>query len=146
MRLYHSKADNWIITVLMSSVVLLWVLLIPATRGCTTLTPAFVIGGFNLAFSWFIYDLLNNTYYFIEDGTLRWRTGIFKGDVIISDIHTISRANSIMDVSALIKPCLTAKPLIIKHNRYEETPISPKEEELLISELRKQNPDISLDL
>lgn len=99
-----------------------------------------------LASTWLIASVLINTYYWLDNDKVHWRTGPFKGSIDSNKITKVTRADSLMDISAMVKPCLTAKPLLIRYNQYDDLAVSPKEEEEFLNELRKLNAAISVNV
>lgn len=80
-----------------------------------------------------------STYYLIENGKLKYRSGIIKGEI---DISTIQEIHSNRSLWFGLKPALAQKGIIIKYNKFDEIYISPENNEKLTDELMKINPRI----
>ena len=82
-----------------------------------------------------------NTIYRIEKEELVYRSAFLGGRIAISNISEIVKGKTMWSG---IKPALARKGLIIKFNKYDEIYIAPKNNEELISDLLKINPDIKI--
>lgn len=80
-----------------------------------------------------------STYYLIENGKLKYRSGIIKGEIDISTIQEIYPNKSLWFG---LKPALAQKGIIIKYNKFDEIYISPENNERFTEELIKINPSI----
>lgn len=87
-----------------------------------------------------------NTYYWFDGDKIHWRTGPFRGQLEINEIKKVTRAQSFMDISGVIKPCLTSKPLLLRYGTYEDLPISPKEEAEFIEQLKSLHSELEVSL
>ncbi|MDG4951287.1 PH domain-containing protein [Weeksellaceae bacterium KMM 9724] len=86
---------------------------------------------------WIYFD----TFYKIENKELMYRSGFIRGKIEISNINEIVKGKTKWSG---IKPALARKGLIIKFNKYDEVYIAPKNNEELISDLMKLNPEIKI--
>lgn len=85
-----------------------------------------------------------NTYYSIKNGFLHWVTGPFKGKIEIASIRELTRPKSMMELSGMMKPVLSSKPLLVKYNKYDDMPFSPLDEKEFIAELKRENAEIEI--
>lgn len=86
---------------------------------------------------WIYFD----TYYKIEKKELKYRSGFIRGKIEISNINEIVKGKTKWSG---IKPALARNGLIIKFNKYDEVYIAPQNNEELISDLMKLNPEIKI--
>ena len=143
MKKYHSKIDKWILILLASSIVVSWLPLYSIWKNGSL---SMIIGMTLLigAVTWLLISILMHTYYWFDEGNIHWKTGPFKGSISINDISAVKRAESFMDVSAVIKPCLSSKPLLLRYSKYDDLPISPAEETEFISQLKQLQPSFEI--
>ena len=81
-----------------------------------------------------------STSYKIEDNKLIYRSGFLKGEIDISTIKDISKGKTMWSG---LKPALAKNGLIIKY-KYKKIYIAPENNEEMISDLLKVNPDIKI--
>ena len=93
-----------------------------------------------------IVSILTNTHYRFEANNLKWTTGPFSGKIPLNQITRVARANSLFEITGIIKPCLTTRPLLLRYEKYEDLAVSPQDEESFIAELKKWNPEIKWTL
>lgn len=86
---------------------------------------------------WIYFD----TFYKIENNELIYRSGFLRGKIKISTIKEIIIGKTMYSG---IKPALAKNGLIIKYNKYEEIYIAPINNNELISDLLKKNPEIKI--
>ncbi|MDG4945854.1 PH domain-containing protein [Weeksellaceae bacterium KMM 9713] len=86
---------------------------------------------------WIYFD----TFYKIENKELMYRSGFIRGKIEISNINEIVKGKTKWSG---IKPALARNGLIIKFNKYDEVYIAPQNNEELISDLMKLNPEIKI--
>lgn len=89
-----------------------------------------------------IWTLLD-TGYSITENVLIYKSGPFRGKILISSIRKIRYDNGFFKTQTL-KPGLSSKGLAIFYNKYDELYISPKGREEFISEILKWNPLIEV--
>ena len=82
------------------------------------------------------------TYYVIDGKQLRYRSGPVNGIIAIDAIHTIITKKT---QYVGLKPSLATKGCIIKYNKYDEIYLSPREQELFVTELIKINEAIKVE-
>ena len=139
---YYSKVSPWISITLWGSVILCCVICFPLFFSNDSLiVRAFALVILTITIS-LLLSIFFNTYYTIENGLLHYVTGPFKGKIEIASIREITYPKSLMEISGMMKPVLSSKPLLIKYNKYDDMPFSPSEEEAFIVELRKVNSEI----
>ena len=80
-----------------------------------------------------------STYYILENGKLKYRSGLIKGEI---DIATIQEIQPYKTSWVGLKPALAQKGIIIKFHKYDEIYISPENNEKFTEELIKINPSI----
>ncbi|MEP0213255.1 MAG: PH domain-containing protein, partial [Cellulophaga sp.] len=76
------------------------------------------------------------TSYKLNSTTLSYKSGPFKGDILIKDIHQIIKGKTLW---VGLKPATASKGLIIKYNKFNEVYISPKTNNSFIKEILKHN-------
>lgn len=88
-----------------------------------------------------VFWLYVDTSYRIVDGIFQYRCAFLKGEIDILNITKVSK-----DVTYFtgIKPALAAKGIVIYFNRFDEIYIAPKNNEELITDLLKINPEIEV--
>lgn len=79
------------------------------------------------------------TGYKIENEKLFYRSGFLSGDLEIVTITEVVKGKTLWSG---LKPALAQKGLIIRFNRYDEIYIAPVDNDDLISDLLKINPEI----
>ncbi len=77
-----------------------------------------------------------DTWYRIEDGSLVYKSGPFRGRIAIASIREITK-NKTLFVG--FKPALGQKGLIIRYNGWDEIYISPRNKEAFLAELLQNN-------
>lgn len=82
-----------------------------------------------------------DTFYKIEKNELIYRCGFLRGKVEIQNIKEILKGKT-MYIG--VKPALAKNGLIIKFNKYDEIYIAPDNNDELISDLTKLNPEIKI--
>ena len=89
----------------------------------------------------FFLHIFLTTYYVIEGGNLKIRSGfIYRLDVEISTIRKINESNSILS-----SPATSLDRLEIIFNKYDSVLISPKEKAAFIKMLLEINPNIEVN-
>jgi hypothetical protein len=88
---------------------------------------------------WIIID----TSYAIEDKCLKYRSAFNKGNISIESITEI-RKNKTMWVG--LKPAIAKNGIIIKYGKFDEIYITPKDYEIMISDLKNINPSIRINI
>ncbi len=86
---------------------------------------------------WIYFD----TSYKIENDKLIYRSGFLRGKIEIASITEIVKGKTMWSG---IKPALATKGLIIKFNQYDEIYIAPENNDDILSDLLKVNPDIGI--
>ena len=81
------------------------------------------------------------TSYKLTSTTLSYKSGPFKGDIAITDIHQIKKRKTLW---VGLKPATASKGLIIKYNKFDEVYISPKTNDSFITEILKHNSTIKI--
>ena len=145
MKRYYSERSSFSKCILISSVIITWVATSPIFMGEVDVL-FFVMTIFASVFTIFIASIYHNTYYYFEDENLVWVTGPIRGKIKISEIRRIEKAKSVWDISSAIKPILSQRPLLLYYSKYDELPVSPKEELEFIHTLVTANPEIELNL
>jgi MFS family permease len=79
------------------------------------------------------------TYYILENGKLKYRSGMIKGEI---DIATIKEIQPFKTSWVGLKPALAQNGIIIKYHKYDEIYISPENNDNFMEELIKINPSI----
>ena len=87
--------------------------------------------------AWIYFD----TFYKIENGKLIYRSGFLRGKIEIQKIREIIKGKTMWSGK---KPALAKKGLIIKFNKYDEIYIAPQNNNEMISDLLKVNPEINI--
>lgn len=143
---FYSKVSPWISVTLWGSIALCFAGCYPIFISSSPFWVSIVALTILLGCNALLISIFFHTYYLVKDGLVYWVTGPFKGKVSIASIREISRAKSVFDISAVIKPTLATKPLLLKYNKYEDIPVSPMEEGQFIEELKKVNAEIEVKL
>lgn len=81
------------------------------------------------------------TSYKLTSTILSYKSGPFKGDIAITDIHQIIKGKTLW---VGLKPATASKGLIIKYNKFNEVYISPKTNNSFIKEILKHNSSIKI--
>ena len=81
------------------------------------------------------------TCYKLSSTTFSYKSGPFKGDIPIKDIHQIIKGKTLW---VGLKPATASKGLIIKYNKFDEVYISPKTNNSFIKEILKHNSTIKI--
>ncbi len=89
----------------------------------------------------FILWIWFNTYYFISDGLLHYKSGPMKGSISIKSIIKVTQNQTMY---AGTKPALARNGLIITYSKWNELYISPLLANELIKELKSINKGIKL--
>lgn len=90
----------------------------------------------------FIVHLITNTYYQIEHGALRIKSGfIINKHIAINSIRKIQKSNSIFS-----SPAASLDRLEIFYNKYDSVLISPKDKQEFLAQLRNINPAIEIQV
>lgn len=88
----------------------------------------------------FIVHLITTTYYQIEHGALRIKSGFIINKLIaINSIRKIHKSNSLFS-----SPAASLDRLEIFYNKYDSILISPKDKEEFLAQLRNINPAIEI--
>ncbi len=82
-----------------------------------------------------------NTFYKIENNELIYRSGFLRGKIEIIKIKEIVKGKTMWGG---IKPALSRNGLIIKFNKYNEIYIAPENNDKLVDDLLKLNPEIKI--
>ena len=82
-----------------------------------------------------------DTSYRIVDGVFYYRSAFLKGKI---DIQTITKASKDVTYFTGVKPALATKGIVIYFNRFDEIYIAPENNDELIAELLKINPEIEV--
>lgn len=94
-----------------------------------------VLPAFLLVLTWF------NTFYLIEDGLLKYKSGFINGSIEIKEITQITTGKT-MYIG--LKPALSSNGCIIKYGKWDDIYLSPENQELFNAELLKINPAIKI--
>ncbi|RYE04864.1 MAG: hypothetical protein EOP44_05195 [Sphingobacteriaceae bacterium] len=94
-----------------------------------------VLPAFLVVLTWF------NTFYFIGDGMLKYKSGFINGSIKIDEITQIT-VRKTMYIG--LKPALSSKGCIIKYAKWDDIYLSPKNQERFNAELLKVNPAIEV--
>lgn len=90
----------------------------------------------------FIVHLITTTYYQIEHGVLRIKSGFIINKLIaINSIRKIQKSNSIFS-----SPAASLDRLEIFYNKYDSILISPKDKQEFLAQLRNINPAIEIQV
>jgi hypothetical protein len=90
----------------------------------------------------FIVHLITTTYYQIERGALRIKSGFIINKLIaINSIRKIQKSNSIFS-----SPAASLDRLEIFYNKYDSVLISPKDKQEFLAQLRNINPAIEIQV
>ncbi len=89
----------------------------------------------------FLLWLWMDTWYRIEDGSLVYQSGPFRGRIAIASIREITKNKTLL---VGFKPALGQKGLIIRYNGWDEIYISPRDKEAFLAELLRKNGAIVL--
>tara|TARA_B100001287_G_scaffold141563_2_gene119101 strand:- start:261 stop:686 length:426 start_codon:yes stop_codon:yes gene_type:complete len=90
----------------------------------------------------FIVHLFLNTYYTINNTTIKIKCGVLKSQQIdISTIKEISKTKSIIS-----SPAPSFDRILIRHGKFDELIISPKDKLSLVKNLMEINPNIKNNL
>ncbi|MDO6854037.1 PH domain-containing protein [Cellulophaga lytica] len=81
------------------------------------------------------------TSYKLTSTALSYKSGPFKGEIAITDIHQIIKGKTLW---VGLKPATASKGLIIKYNKFDEVYISPKTNDSFITEILKHNSTIKI--
>ncbi|MGY6522460.1 MAG: PH domain-containing protein [Mongoliitalea sp.] len=87
--------------------------------------------------SWIYFD----TSYQIANGFFSYRCAFIKGKI---DIQKIKKVSSNTTLFSGIKPALATKGIVIFYNRFDEIYVAPENNEELIADLLKINPEIEV--
>lgn len=87
--------------------------------------------------SWIYFD----TSYRIANGFFSYRCAFLKGKI---DIQQITKVSSNTTLFSGIKPALATKGIVISYNRFDEIYVAPENNEELIADLLKINPEIEV--
>lgn len=143
MKRYYSSVSPFTRWILIGSTLITWVVIIPVLMGEINLAFLLIVGFVGI-YTVFMASIYFNTYYRIEEGKVIWVTGPIKGSLEIKEIREIKKADSMWEISSLIKPILSQRPLLLKYNKYDELPVSPVEEQEFITALLEVNAHILL--
>ncbi|MBN8652284.1 MAG: PH domain-containing protein [Cytophagales bacterium] len=90
----------------------------------------------------FIVHLITTTFYQIEGGKLRIKSGFIINKLIaIDSIRKIQKSNSLFS-----SPAASLDRLEVFYNKYDSVLISPKYKQEFLAELRKINPTIEINI
>ena len=132
--IYNSK-KGWVLPIAITFMLIMDVIAI-----VNGVWPVIVITMIVIAlFLWIWFD----TYYFIKNSELFYKSGFIKGSVPVSAMHEIVRHSKGLH-SCSLKPALALKGLIIKYNRWDDMFVSPENAGQFIAELQAINPDIKV--
>lgn len=132
MKVYKSKIDLWLVLFLggILGTVTILLFIMKSWPGVLVL----------LLTSGFIIHLFRTTYYQIEAGQLRIRSGFIYNKIIpITSIRSIRKSNNLLS-----SPALSFDRIEIKYDQYGWLLISPREQTEFIAELQKVNPQIDV--
>jgi hypothetical protein len=134
-KVYKSGVSIWLVSILLAVFVFLILMLYFDHAPWFAL---FIVIGI----ASFVLQLFINTYYTIEDTTLKIRSGfLYKLSVDILQIKKIEETNS-----PLSSPAASFDRLEILYNKFDSVLISPKDKQAFIDELLRINPSIELKL
>jgi hypothetical protein len=138
MKIYRSKRDS-LITILIIVFILLPIIIffLDIKNLLENPLPLLVLFLPVILLLWIYFD----TYYVIDGQKLKYHSAFIKGEIEINKIREIVKGQTIW---VGIKPALSRKGLIIKFNIFDEIYISPKSNDMMISDLIEINPDINL--
>ncbi|HBH25488.1 MAG TPA: hypothetical protein DDY13_18985 [Cytophagales bacterium] len=85
--------------------------------------------------------IYHGTYYKIENGQLKYRSGPIRGKIRLDRIRKIEKGKTMW---AGIKPATALHGLIVHYNKYDEIYISPKTNDKFIDQLMEMNSDIEV--
>ena len=105
--------------------------------------PFIILFSVNFALILFFIWTYKTTFYTIEDVSLYWKSGPFKGKIEITKINKIEYHNGIV-VPTFWKPALSHIGLIITYNKYDDIYISPERSADFIAKLLEKNPSITI--
>lgn len=143
MKRYYSAVSEFNKWMMIASVLIVWVSCIPILMGEIDGLFIFIsilVGSFTI----FIASVYFNTYYQIKDDKIFWVTGPIKGHLEIAKISQLKKAKSVWEINSLIKPILSNRPLLLRHTKFDDFPVSPAEEQEFIKELLAINPTIAV--
>ena len=87
--------------------------------------------------TWVYFD----TYYKIEQNNLIYRSAFLRGKIAISDIKEIQKDKTMWSGT---KPALAKNGLIIKYSKYDEIYLAPENNNEMVADLLKINPNIKV--
>jgi hypothetical protein len=88
-----------------------------------------------------LFSIYFNTYYTLSKGTLKYKFGPIKGDVLIKDISRIDLNKKLWSG---IKPATSMDGMIIYYGKYDDIFISPDNKELFVKKLLELNDRIEV--
>jgi hypothetical protein len=134
MKTFKSKIANWLVTLIFftQGVTIAYLIYMKTWPGVLVLALT----------SLFILHLFLNTYYQLNDTSLRIKCGIiFDKTIDVNSIRKIEDSKSIFSA-----PALSHDRLEILYNKFDSVIISPENKEEFAKELKAINPNIELKL
>lgn len=134
-KVYKSGISIWLVSILLAVFIFLMLMLYFDHAPWFAL---FVVIGI----ASFILQLFINTYYVVEDKTLKIRSGfLYKLTIDIHQIKKLEETNS-----PLSSPAASFDRLEIIYNKFDSVIISPKDKKAFIEDLLQINPSIEIKL
>lgn len=127
---FKSKIDGWIVVVIIAVVALLAVTMLPNLLHSTT-AAAIALFGILLGMVLPLW-LLFGTYYVVEHGTLRIRSGPLRWSIRLDDIHSVEPSRAWWS-----SPALSLDRLRISYGDGKHILVSPKEKARFIEAIGK---------
>lgn len=85
--------------------------------------------------------IVKSTYYIVEDETLHYHSGPFRGNVNLKEIYRLE-INKTLWMSN--HPATSMRGIIVRYKKYDEIYISPKDKEGFVKACLAVNPDIEV--
>lgn len=138
MKIYKANRKGFI-NYLLIGTILLPIVIFFFDKGTFTESPIILLP-FLSAFS-LIFWIYADTYYKIENHLLIYHSAFLRGKVEILNIKEILIGETMWSG---VKPALASKGLIIKYNKYDDVYLAPENNDEMIADLLKINPEIKL--
>ena len=137
---FNSRKDRWVYILIFGSIAVMVIPVLPLLSEGFSLTAA-LLTLFVLSISALLLWLIYGTYYFIEEGFVKYRSGPLKGEIPIDSIHTLEKGKTLW---VGYRPATATKGVIIRYNKYDEIYFSPDSNDQFVEELLKKKPEIKV--
>ncbi|MEO9484824.1 MAG: PH domain-containing protein [Ekhidna sp.] len=144
MKRYYSAVSDFNKWMLIASILIVWVSCLPILMGEIDGLFIFIVILVS-CFTLFMASIYFNTYYQIKDDKVLWVTGPIKGQLEIAKISQLKKVKSAWEINSLIKPILSNRPLLLRYTKFDDFPVSPRDEQEFIEELLTKNPAIIVE-